>query len=200
MPINCATGKPFAGDIVPVNPNAKTLLNAFVPLPNIAPIGWESAPDLPTNSRQESLRVDQNISDKTTLFVRLTQETWAQEIVPALWSSSVFDTVKTHHALPAKNAVIHLTHNFKPNLMNEFVMGFVHDVQSEFDRSVQDLFPAQSPSPLRGYGGSIFAVNQKIHASPRHHGLRRYAFLPFGGPCSLGGSRHRQFLRFLRCE
>ena len=47
LPINSVTHLPFAGDIVPINPNAKTLLNAFVPLPNIAPIGWESAPDLP---------------------------------------------------------------------------------------------------------------------------------------------------------
>ena len=63
----------------------------------------------------------------------MTQETWSQDIVPTLWSSSVFDTIKTHHALPAKNAVIHLTHSFKPNLMNEFIIGFVHDVQSEID-------------------------------------------------------------------
>jgi hypothetical protein len=166
LPINNVTGMPFSGDMVPVNPNAATLLNAFVPLPNSGPVGWESAPDLPTNSRQESLRVDQNISDKTSLFVRMTQETWSQEIVPTLWSSSVFDTIQTHHALPAKNAVIHLTHNFKPNLMNEFVMGFVHDVQSEIDSVGPGSISGSITKPSSWTGGSIFAVNRKYTVLP----------------------------------
>lgn len=166
LPINHATGLPFPGDIVPIDPNAKTLLSAFVPMPNIAPIGWESAPNLPSNSRQESLRVDQNVSDKTSLFVRMTQETWSQDIVPTLWSSSVFDTIKTHHALPAKNAVLHLTHSFKPNLMNEFIVGFVHDVQSESDSVGPGSLSGSIAKPSTWTGGSIFAVNKKYTTLP----------------------------------
>ena len=169
-------------------------------MPNIAPIGWESAPDLPSNSRQESLRVDQNISDKTTAFVRLTQETWAQDIVPTLWSSSVFDTIKTHHQLPAKNLVIHLTHSFKPNMMNEFIMGFVHDVQSEID-SVGPGSPSGSiTKPSSWTGGSIFAVNQKYTVLPGITVCGGHTVLLFGGSRALGSSRLGQFLRFISCE
>src|SRR6516162_4944133 len=69
--------------IVPVSPNAQALLNAFVPLPNNGVTGYVSAPSVPTDWRQEQIRVDQNISQKTRVFVRYTQDAWSQIQIPA---------------------------------------------------------------------------------------------------------------------
>jgi hypothetical protein len=84
VPTNPSPGLPFSGDIVPINSNAATLLASLVPLPNNGIIGYVAAHSLPTNYRQESIRVDQNVSDRTSIFARLTQDTWAQVQIPHL--------------------------------------------------------------------------------------------------------------------
>jgi hypothetical protein len=127
LPTNPLTGNLYSGDMVPINTNAQILLDSFIPLPNSGPIGWVSAPSLPTNYRQDSVRVDQNINDKTTLFVRVTNDAWAQHVVPSEYSSAQFNTVASVFSVPAKSIVMHLTRTFKPNLMNEFVVAWGND-------------------------------------------------------------------------
>jgi hypothetical protein len=127
LPTNPLTGNLYSGDIVPINPNAQTLLNSFIPLPNSGPIGWVSAPSLPTNYRQDSIRVDQNINDKTTAFFRVTNDAWAQHVVPSEYSSAQFNSVASVFSVPGKSMVLHLTRTFKPSLMNEFVVAWGND-------------------------------------------------------------------------
>jgi hypothetical protein len=127
LPINPTTGQPFLNNSVPIDPNAQALLDAFVPVPNNGVIGYIAAPTQPTDWREEQIRVDQNISDKTNVFVRYTNDAWNQIVVPSLWTGSSYDTIKTFFDGPAKSAVLHLTHSFKPNLMTEFVMGYTVD-------------------------------------------------------------------------
>jgi len=127
LPIDPETGEPFVDNMVPIDPNAKALLDAYVPLPNFGVNDYLAATTQPTNWREEQIRVDQNISDKTNVFVRYTNDAWNQTVVPALWSDASTDTVKTFFAGPAKSAVLHVTHSFKPNLMSEFVMGYTVD-------------------------------------------------------------------------
>jgi hypothetical protein len=127
IPNNPATGLPFTGDVVPIDPSALTLLNSLVPLPNNGPITYTKAPSLPTNFREDEVRVDQNISDKARLFVRYTQDAYTQVFVPTLWTAAQFGTVKTPLSIPAKNSVMHLTNSFRPDLLNEFVFGYSGD-------------------------------------------------------------------------
>jgi hypothetical protein len=127
VPTNPATGQPFAGDSVPVDPSAVALLDALVPLPNNGPITYTKAPSLPTNFREDSIRVDHNFTDNARLFVRYTQDAYTQVFVPTLWTSAQFGTVKTPLNIPAKNAVLHLTNSLRPDLLNEFVFGFSTD-------------------------------------------------------------------------
>lgn len=164
LPINPATTKPFVGDIVPIDPNAGALLNGLVPLPNNGVIGYLKAPSKPTNWREEQIRVDQNISDKTTLFVRYTQDTWNSLVMPSLWTGSSYDSAATRFLAPTKSAVFHVTHTFKPSLMNEFVMGYTndfwhiipttgpgspaHSIFRPSSWSVGTLFPANANNPL----------------------------------------------------
>jgi hypothetical protein len=114
-------------DTVSINPNAAALLNGLVPLPNNGIDGYAAAHSQPTNFREEQIRVDQNLSDKATVFVRFTNDTWGQVVAPALWSASNYDTGVTNFLVPARAAVLHLTYNFRPNLMNEFIMAYADD-------------------------------------------------------------------------
>jgi len=164
LPVNPTTGKRFLNDTVSINPNAQTLLDGLVPLPNNGPVGYISAPIAPTNWREELVRVDGNISSKAQLFVRYAQDTWNTVAIPSLWSSSAFDTITTPFAGPAKSAVLNLVYNFEPNLVNEFVMAYSADhvfLQPKVGRSspsgsidkpsgwtMNNLFPANASNPL----------------------------------------------------
>jgi len=108
--------------------NGKILLDALVPLPNTGtPTGWLLSSSTATNWRQEQIRVDQNIGEKTRVFVRFTQDAWNTVAVPSLWNWSAYDTVKTPFGGPGKSAVLNIATSIKPNLMNEFVMGYTVD-------------------------------------------------------------------------
>jgi hypothetical protein len=127
LPTNPATGTRFPGNVVPVDPTAATILNSLVPLPNNGVIGYTKAPDLPTNFREDSIRVDQNITDKVRMFVRFTQDAYNQEVIPTLWTSAQFSTVKSLMNIPEKSVVLNLTASLRPNLMNEFIFGYSSD-------------------------------------------------------------------------
>ncbi len=127
IPTNPVTGNPYPGDTVPIDPNAQTLLDSLIPVANNGVNGWVSSSGTATNWRQEQIRVDQNISDRTSLFVRYTNDAWNTVAVPSLWAWANYDTVKTPFIGPGKSAVFHITHSFKPNLMNEFIMGYTVD-------------------------------------------------------------------------
>ena len=159
--------------------NAKILLDAMVPLANSGtPTGWLLSSSTATNWRQEQIRVDQNIGEKTRVFVRYTQDAWNTLAVPSLWNWSAYDTIKTPFEGPGKSAVLNIAHSFKPNLMNEFVMGYTVDhillynqvgassVAGSIDKpanwTAKNLFAANSGNPLLpGFalcGGTPFCV------------------------------------------
>lgn len=125
-PANCTlpTVNGTQVDNVAVSPNAAALLNAYVPLPNSGPVGYVSAQKVPTNFREELIRVDQNLSDKASLFVRFTDDSWVKETVPALWSGNAYDTTATNYIVPARQTVMHFNYNISPTLMNEAVFSY----------------------------------------------------------------------------
>ncbi len=68
--------------VTPVNNNGADWLNAYVPTPNNGPVGYIGATKVPTNFSDTVGRVDQNISDKASLFVRFSADTWTKDNVP----------------------------------------------------------------------------------------------------------------------
>ena len=74
--------------------------------------------------------MDHNFTDKARLFVRYTQDAYKQVFIPTLWTAAQFGTVKTPLGIPAKNAVVHLTNSFRPDLLNEFIFGWSADYWS----------------------------------------------------------------------
>jgi hypothetical protein len=161
LPLNPATGNPYPGDTVPIDPNASALLNGLIPLPNSGPIGYVVPSNSPTNWRQEQIRVDQNLSDKTQAFVRWSQDAYNTY---APWTGSSSDTIITPLFGPGKSGVIHFTHTFKPSLMNEFVVSYsvdhlsiydqagssspAHSIDKPSDWTVKNLFSANASNPL----------------------------------------------------
>lgn len=151
-------------DTVPVDPNAAAFLNAFVPLPNNGIEGYVAAHSVPTDFWQDSIRVDQNISDKAALFVRFTDDGWTKTVVPALWTGSSYDTTSTAYSVPARQTVLHLSYNFKPNLFNEFVMSYTdtphtisplpgpgspaHSIKKPSSWGASTFFPSNAGNPL----------------------------------------------------
>jgi hypothetical protein len=180
LPTDPATGTNFPGDIVPQDPVANTLLNALVPKANNGVLYYTAAPSLPTNFREDMIRVDHNISEKIRLFVRYTQDADRQDVVPSLWVSASFPTVKTTLQAPAKSAVVHLTESLRPDLMNEFIASFSTDVNNLHNSAGFDspagsvnrpanfglttLFPGNASQPiLPGIivnGGNPFSFSQ----------------------------------------
>jgi hypothetical protein len=162
VPTNPATGLKFPGDVIPaIDPNGAALLASLVPLPNNGIIGYVAAHSLPTNYRQENIRVDQNFTDRTTAFFRWTQDTYAQVQISAYGSGDTFDSVVSDFGVPAKSIVGHFIHSFKPNLMNEVIGSFGDDPHYD-----QDLPGPSSPNgsitkPSTWTGGTLLAVNNK---------------------------------------
>ncbi len=144
--------------------NGVDMLNGMIPLQNTSVQGhWLTASTAPTNWREEQIRVDQNLGDKTRVFVRYTQDAWNTLSVPALWSASNYDTIKTPFGGPGKSAVMDITHSFAPNLMNEFTASYTTDhiiLSNSFADSVagtanrpssfvmNHLFTANNSNPL----------------------------------------------------
>jgi hypothetical protein len=123
--------------------NAKDLLDGLVPLPNHGPAGhengWITSSSAATNWRQEQIRIDQNITDKTQAFFRYTQDTWNTLSIPALWTGSSYDTIKTPFGGPGESAVFHVTHTFKPTLTNEFVAAYTTDHILLYNQAADDV-------------------------------------------------------------
>ena len=88
-PVNPATGQPFPGNQVPVNPNDPTIngLLGLIPLPNTGPNTWFATPTLPTNWREELFRVDHNVNDKIRASFRYIHDSWVQDYPVPLWTS-----------------------------------------------------------------------------------------------------------------
>lgn len=66
-----------------------------MPLPNNGLNYYTAAPNLPTDFREDMIRVDHDVNDKIRVFARYTQDAFDQDYVPTLWAAGTFGTVKT---------------------------------------------------------------------------------------------------------
>jgi len=158
--MDASTGAKFPGDIVPVDPTGKALLDGLVPVPNNGVIRYTRAPRLPTDFREDMVRIDHNVSDKVRLFGRYTQDAYQQMFVPTLWASANFGTVQTKWTSPAKSAVLHLTASLKPNLLNEFIISASADVNTVHESTGFDSPAGSIDKPSDFVAQSIFPANQ----------------------------------------
>jgi hypothetical protein len=131
------TGQPFPGNIIPANridPNGQKLLSIF-PLPNFNnPANtfnnvFQSQVDQPR--REEILRMDWNISPKTTFYVRGIQnyEAFKGDFNFVL-ASNVWPQFPIKYQIESRGLVSTLIHTFSPTLTNEFTFGINRALQT----------------------------------------------------------------------
>jgi Carboxypeptidase regulatory-like domain len=129
----------FPGNIIPANridPNGQKLLSIF-PLPNINPATvaynynnvFQSQVDQPR--REEILRMDWNISSKTTFYARGIQnyEAFKGDFNFVL-ASNVWPQFPIKYAIESRGLVSTLIHSFSPTLTNEFTFGVNRALQT----------------------------------------------------------------------
>jgi hypothetical protein len=129
----------FPGNIIPANridANGQKLLSIF-PLPNINPatVGYnynhvfQSQVDQPR--REEILRMDWNISSKTTFYARGIQnyEAFKGDFNFVL-ASNVWPQFPIKYQIESRGLVSTLIHSFTPTLTNEFTFGINRALQT----------------------------------------------------------------------
>lgn len=181
-PTNPSTGLAYAGNNVPIDPNAAALLKALIPA-STATIGGSpffiGTVSEPLDWRQELLRVDHNFSSRLRLMGRYIHDSYSSVNPTVAFVDNPFPTVQTKEGTPGTSFVAHLTATISPTLLNEFIASYSADhliltntgnfqVPSGFTMTSlfktgagsQQLFQLPAVSLLNGaaYGGG-FTVN-----------------------------------------
>ncbi len=131
------TGQQFPGNIIPANridPNGQKLLSVF-PLPNfVDPTNnfnnvFQSTVDQPR--REELLRIDWNITPKTTFYARGIQnyEAFKGDFNFVL-ASNVWPQFPIKYQIESRGLVSTLIHTFNPTLTNEVTFGINRALQT----------------------------------------------------------------------
>ncbi len=121
--------EPFPGNIIPasrLDPNAIKLLNLY-PSPNNSGLfnNYAANPVLQNNDDQFDVRVDQNFSDKDSMFARVSYVNNPQFIpgpFPGIADGGSF--AQGYQTAASWNAALSETHSFSPSLLNEVRLGF----------------------------------------------------------------------------
>lgn len=162
-PIDPTTGNPFPGNQVPVTPQAQTLLP-------LIPVGTADNPGaaiyntnvtLPTNWREELVRVDHNINSKNRATFRYIHDSWTTLEPGSIWDTASFPTSQTFFNGPGVSVVARLTSNISPTLLNEFVASYTTDHIGFHSVGYWKLPAGYSQGYLynNGAGGKLPAIN-----------------------------------------
>src|SRR3954467_7277445 len=112
------------------DPNVQALLG-YIPLPTTGVPGAEfynTNVSLPTNWREELIRVDHNLTPGERLTFRFIHDSWDTVTSPPLWTNAgSFPTVETAFKGPGVSLVTRLTSTLNPTLLNEFVFSYTTD-------------------------------------------------------------------------
>lgn len=121
---------PFSGNVIPeeqIDSNALILAapDFILSLPNTSDGRYYAAsPSVPTNVREEIIRVDHQISDKTSLMFRYMHEQIENRNATTLWNSSTYPTLGSVTRNVPQALVLKLTRSMSPTLLNEFMFSY----------------------------------------------------------------------------
>jgi hypothetical protein len=162
-PIDPATGQPFAGNQVPVTAQAQALLP-------LIPVGTADNPGaavyntnitLPTDWREELVRVDHNITDHNRATFRYIHDSWTTLEPGSIWDTASFPTSQTFFNGPGISLVARLTSTISPTLLNEFVASYTTDHIAFKSQGYWQLPSGFTMGYLynNGAGGKLPAIN-----------------------------------------
>ena len=117
----------FPGNTIPaalLDPNAQALLHAGGKYGGIFPAPTSGSQfiggnNLPTNVREEIVRIDENVTDKFTIFGHFVDESIAQTYGTTMWSGDNVPTISNTFGNPSYAAVVHTAYVINPNVINE---------------------------------------------------------------------------------
>ena len=181
-PINPATGLPFPGNQVPVDPNGAALL-AVIPQPTGVDSNgnsiYSAAASFPTHWREELVKLDHDLTSNVRATFRFIHDSWNTTVATPLWSNvGSFPTTPTAFTGPGVSLVARLTATASPTLLNEFVFSYTADHinlkdQGPFQRpasmTIPGLFGTGTAGKLPGFqltGGGIFGFGQDVNFHP----------------------------------
>jgi len=125
--LGIAPGAPFPGNKIPtslMNSNAQALLAAGIfPAANSGSqfIGGNK---LPTDVREEIIRIDHRFSDKFSIFGHWVDEQILQTYGTSQWSGDNVPTVGDTFANPSYSGVIHATYSISPTILDEIAFNY----------------------------------------------------------------------------
>jgi hypothetical protein len=115
-------GGTFPGNKIPaslINPNAAALLAAGIfPAPTSGG-QFVGGNKLPTDLREEIIRIDHRFSDKFNVFGHFLKESISQTYGTSVWSGDNVPTVGSTFGNPAYHYVVRATYSITPSLLNE---------------------------------------------------------------------------------
>jgi Carboxypeptidase regulatory-like domain len=132
---NPTTGVPYPNNIIPqsqLDPNAQLLLKTYYPqpIPGYSTGSFKfvlSFPDF-TRWREESLRVDDRITDKLSAYVRLTQDNVTLQNPYGLFGENSLPFVgSSSQVYPIYNIALNATYTATPNFITQFTWGVYRD-------------------------------------------------------------------------
>ena len=178
--LNPATGQPFSvvGGGAPspngstylipaasIDPNAVLFLGTgAIPKPNVDPTGnapqFIASPRQPTDVREDTVRIDHNISDKFHLLGSFIHDEISQTQFPPLWSGTTYTTVGNIFANPSWAAVVRLSETISPTMLNEICLCVNGNTISV---TPQGIFA----QPAGFSAGSFFTGNNALNRLPQ---------------------------------
>jgi Carboxypeptidase regulatory-like domain/TonB-dependent Receptor Plug Domain len=134
LPAGIVQGSPFPNNTIPscmLDPNAQSLLTAGGKYGGIFPQPTAGQGDyflggnnLPTNVKEEVVRIDQNFSDKLTVFGHFVADQVAQSYGTTMWSGDNVPSVSNSFGNPSYAAVVHAAYVISPTLVNEVAFNY----------------------------------------------------------------------------
>ncbi len=121
-------GQTFPGNKIPaalIDPNVALLLKTGIfPAANAPGNHFSNAAPVPTNLREEIVRIDHQFTDKLALMGHFVYDSSQNNYATSLWSGDTYPTIGTLLLAPSYSAVVHLSDTISPTLLNEVSYNF----------------------------------------------------------------------------
>jgi Carboxypeptidase regulatory-like domain/TonB-dependent Receptor Plug Domain len=130
-PAGIVQGSPFPGNTIPscmIDPNSAALLQKGIfPANNGVSSGkpaFQGGNNVPTNVKEEIVRIDHQFSSKFSVFGHFLAEQIAQNFGTSMWSGDNVPTASNTFGNPSYSGVIHTTYVISPTLLNEVAFNY----------------------------------------------------------------------------
>jgi hypothetical protein len=172
----------FPGNVIPasrIDPNA-LILGApgyIFPNPTSASGNFANSYSVPTDLREEIVRIDHNFSDREQIFFRFIDENNNQNFTNNLWSSSSYPTTTTLLKNNPRLYLGQMTSTFTPTTVNEASVSWAYQpldlsLHGNYQRlpnlKIPELFPENrdSRNPNIILNGPALGVNYDVASWP----------------------------------